>query len=87
MKGEFSAQNLSRAARQAVKLNGLATVGSYDLVNHVTVNDPILDADNLYTVVVRAYSPAGAKSVDITAGDIYMCASEYQEAPAARVVG
>ena len=85
MKGEFSAQNLSRAARQAIKLNGLATVGSFDLVNHVTVNDPILDADKLDVVVMRAYSPAGTKSVDITGGNIYLCASEYDDAPMARI--
>ena len=85
MKGQFSASSLSRAARQAIKMNGLATVSRYDLVNHVTVNDPILDARFLDVVVIRAYSPSTSKQVEVTAGDIYLCASEYQEAPMARV--
>jgi len=85
MKGQFRATNMSRAARQAARFNGLATVGRYEIVNHASIRDYQTDADLLDIVVIRAYSPAGIKVVDITAGDIYMMEVEYRDAPMARI--
>ena len=85
MQGQFSAQNMSRAARQAARYRGLSTVGSYDILSHTKIVDGTDDANKEGVVVIRAYSPAGAKVADITAGDIYMMETMYQEAPLARV--
>lgn len=85
MKGQFRASNLPYAARQAARANGLATVGSYDILSHVRIVDEELDADKMQIATIRAYSPAGTKSVDIIAGDIFCFETLYQDAPAARV--
>ena len=85
MKGQFSGKNMSFAARQAAKLAGLATVGSYDVLSHVSIRGEEIDNDLLDVVIIRAYSPAGKKVVDITAGDIYVHKTMYQDAPAARI--
>ena len=85
MTGQFSATNMSYAARQAAKAGGLARVGSFDIVSQARIVDPEFDAALMDTVVIRAYSPSGLKVVDITAGNIYMHESEYQDAPAARI--
>jgi len=85
MAGQFRASNMSRAARQAAKFNGLATVGSYDILSHVTIYDPEHQADLMDTIVIRAYSPSGRKSVDITADHIYTMEALYQDAPMARI--
>jgi len=83
MKGQFHASNLSTAARRAIHAAGMSTVGSYDAIGRYnplgTVDDP--DATN---VVLRAYSPAGAKTVDVTAAEIYRHAYDLF-APKARV--
>lgn len=85
MKGQFSASDMSRVARQAAKFRGLSTVGSYDVVSNVVIVDPDRDVDLYDVVVIRAYSPSGSKVVDITADDIYTMATMYQEAPMARL--
>jgi len=85
MQGQFSARSMSRAARQAAKYRGLGTVGSYDIVSHAKIVNGADDAGKEGVVTIRAYSPAGTKTVDITAGDIYMMETMYQEAPLARV--
>lgn len=82
MKGQFSAKSMPFAVRQAARSNGLATVGSYDIVNHVRIVDEEFDVD---IVVIRAYSPAGIKSVDITAGDLFHFETLDQDASPARV--
>lgn len=86
MKGQFSASNMSLAARQAAKAEGLAMVDSYDVLSHISIRDEDVDNDLLDVVVIRAYSPKGRKSVDLTAGQIYFYKAVYQDAPAARVV-
>jgi len=85
MKGQFSAQNASRSVRQAAKFNGLATMGSFDVVSHVSIRDRSVDADLMDRVAIRAYSPTGKKVVDITADDLYTMQVEYQDAPMARI--
>lgn len=85
----FNARNMSKAARQAAKFNGLSTVAKFEILDSQTRIFDINQADFdelAATVVIRAYSASGKKSVDITAGDIFMMESEYQEAPMARVV-
>ena len=87
MKGEFSAQNMSRVARQAARSNGLSKVGSYDVVSHVRIfdyDDEEQAAEHL-TLVIRAYSPGGKKAVDITAGDIHHFEFFHTDAPMARI--
>jgi hypothetical protein len=85
MKGQFRASNMSFAARQAAKMAGLSRVGSFDILSQVRIVDEEINATLLDTIVIRAYSPGGRKSVDITAGDIYTHETMYQDAPAARV--
>lgn len=85
----FSANNMSKAARQAARFNGLSTVAKFEILDNQTrvfdINQPDF-TEKAAAVVIRAYSKSGKKSVDITAGDIFMMESEYQEAPMARVV-
>jgi hypothetical protein len=61
----FRANNMSKAARLAVKEAGLATPYTYEVLSHVS---PAL---NDSTPVIRAYSKSGRKSVTITAEDIF----------------
>jgi hypothetical protein len=85
----FNAIHMSKSARQAARFNGLSTVAKYEILDYQTkvfdVAQPGFD-EKAAIVVIRAYSKSGRKSVDITAGDIFMMESEYQEAPMARVI-
>jgi hypothetical protein len=85
MKGKFSATGMSRQARQAAKLCGLGTVCSFDIVSSVRINDAQDDAGIARVVIMRAYSPGGRKTVEITAGDLYAVETIYQDAPLARI--
>lgn len=85
MKGQFSAHNMPYAARQAARANGLARVGSYDIVNNVRIVDEEYDAAKSNIVTIRAYSPAGTKAVDITAGQMFHYETLDHDAPAARI--
>lgn len=79
----FNGKNMSKAARQAAKAQGLNEVGKYEVVcNYRMIN---YDDPKGHVIVIRAYSPMGNKIVDITAEQIYYFESVMQDAPMARV--
>lgn len=82
----FLANNISKAARQAAKYNGLANVARFEVVSNIRIVDELDLAEKCATVVIRAYSKSGQKSVKITAGNLYMMETQYQDAPMARIV-
>lgn len=61
----FRANNLSTAARKAIKDAGLATPHTYEVLSHVS---PSMSD---HTPVIRAHSKSGRKSVTVTASDIW----------------
>jgi hypothetical protein len=82
----FRADNLSREARQAIRLAGLATVAYWEPGPGKPVHDlqDVTDAE-LEMVVLIAYSKSQRKSVTINAFQLYEIGLYYQDAPMARI--
>ena len=81
----FAGKHLSAAARRAALAHGLSTVGQFEALNPQQSEILNEDDEGFEVVVVRAYSPSGKKSVDITAGDIYYYSTVLADEPMARV--
>jgi hypothetical protein len=64
--GSYRANNLSKAARKAIKVAGLSTPATFDVMN-VGIS-PAPDCD---LPMIRAYSANGEKVVTVTASDIF----------------
>jgi hypothetical protein len=79
----FNGKNMSKAARQAAKAQGLSKVGKYEVISNYQMID--YDDPKGNVIVIRAYSPMGNKVVDITAEQVYYFKSVMQDAPMARV--
>jgi hypothetical protein len=82
----LSGKHLSHEARRAAKAKGLSAIGEYERLNNQQ-DEEILSEDDpgFEVVVIRAYSPGGKKSVDITAGDLYYYGTVLSNLPMAKV--
>ncbi|MGQ9458968.1 MAG: hypothetical protein ACUVS5_11885 [Anaerolineae bacterium] len=82
MKGQFSAKQLSITARRAARALGMASVRSFDILDH-TDPEELVKAGRPDRVVLRVYN--SRKTVDVTAGAL-VAAREAWHVPPARAL-
>ena len=66
MKGQFSAHNLSTAARRAAHASGMKTIRSYDILNHVSLETAV--QRDPATPMLKLYN--SRRELTLTAGDL-----------------
>lgn len=82
MKGQFNANNLSKAARRAVYSRGMKSVKSYNILAHVNVPSEYEDAWN--TEILEVFGSRD-NVIKLTAGDVFLFETLYKDVPLARV--
>lgn len=84
MKGQFSAANLSSAARRAAYALGMRTVRSYDILCHSSL-EKLENTDRIETPVLELHN--AQRSLILTAGDLIEAIRDLEPSaePMARV--